>query len=171
MPIRKIQELSEYLPKEGRLLGLDLGTKTIGLAISDVLRSIASPYSTIIRKKFSQDASALERIIDNEQISALILGLPINMDGTIGPRAQSTKQFGNNLAEKMKIQVAFWDERLSTVAVSKTMIEADLSRAKRAKIVDKMAATYILQGALDFLRNENGGQYAPFLGSNAIDRA
>lgn len=152
MTVRNINDLGALLPREGRLLGLDLGTKTIGLAVSDVTRLVASPLETIARKKFTQDAQRLITIIAEQEIAALILGLPINMDGTEGPRAQSTRQFAANLLLKTEIEIAFWDERLSTQAVTRTMIEADLSRSRRADLVDKMAASYILQGALDFLR-------------------
>ncbi len=152
MTVRNIEELNETLPREGRLMALDLGTKTIGVALSDVLRTIATPRETIARKKFGMDAAKLVEIIHAEEVAAIILGLPVNMDGTEGPRAQSTRQFAVNLSEKTDIDIAFWDERLSTAAVTRTMIEADLSRARRKEVVDKMAAAYILQGALDYLK-------------------
>lgn len=133
-------------------MALDFGQKTIGLAVSDVTRMVATPLETIRRAKFTADAERLTTIIAEQSVIALVLGLPINMDGTEGPRVQSTRQFAANLLEKIDIELTFWDERLSTQAVTRTMIEADLSRSRRAELVDKMAATYILQGALDFLR-------------------
>ena len=140
------------LPNSGKLLGFDLGTKTIGVAISDGLRLSATPLETIKRKKFTTDAKLLQHLIETNEIVGVILGLPLNMDGTVGPRAQSTKAFARNLKNIINIPIVFWDERLSTSAVTKTLIEADMSRAKRAKVVDKLAASYILQGALDRLR-------------------
>lgn len=141
------------LPPSGKLLGLDLGTKTIGIAIADAMRYSATPLETIKRTKFTQDAERLIELIWNNQIVGLILGLPLNMDGSEGPRVQSTRAFARNLAPKVNIPIAFWDERLSTSAVTRMMIEADLRRDKRAEVVDKLAASYILQGALDRLRN------------------
>ena len=152
MTIVDISELPEVLPTSARLLGLDLGSKSIGLAISDSLFQIASPLETIHRRKFTVDATALKQVIDKRDIGGLILGLPRNMDGSEGPRCQSTRQFAANLLKKFDIPIAFWDERLSTVAVERILIdEADLSRQKRANVIDKMAASYILQGALDRL--------------------
>ena len=132
-----------------RLLGLDVGTKTIGLALSDLTRTIATPMETIRRTKFTKDAEYLISLIAEHEIGGLIIGLPLNMDGSEGPKCQSVRQFAQNLAGKTDIAMAFWDERLSTVAVTRTLLEADTSRAKRAMVVDKMAAAYILQGALD----------------------
>ena len=152
MTIVDISELPEVLPTSARLLGLDLGSKSIGLAISDSLFQIASPLETIHRRKFTVDATALKQVIDKRDIGGLILGLPRNMDGSEGPRCQSTRQFAANLLQKFDIPIAFWDERLSTVAVERILIdEADLSRQKRSNVIDKMAASYILQGALDRL--------------------
>lgn len=152
MAIVDISELPEVLPTSARLLGLDLGSKSIGLAISDSLFQIASPLETIHRRKFTVDATALKQVIDKRDIGGLILGLPRNMDGSEGRRCQSTRQFAANLLKKFDIPIAFWDERLSTVAVERILIdEADLSRQKRANVIDKMAASYILQGALDRL--------------------
>jgi len=139
------------LPSKGRLLGLDLGTKTIGLAISDGLRLTATPFFTIKRKKFTQDANQIIEVIEKNQITGIVLGLPLNMDGSEGPRAQSTRAFARNLKAQILIPIAFWDERLSTSAVTRTLIEADMSRAKRSELVDKLAASFILQGALDHL--------------------
>lgn len=137
---------------KGRLLGLDLGTKTIGLALSDELRYVATPMETIIRKKFTADADHLLGLATTHKVVALVLGLPLNMDGSEGPRAQATRAFARNLGQKTPLPIMFWDERLSTTAVTRTMIEADISRAKQAKAVDKMAASFILQGFLDRLR-------------------
>jgi putative Holliday junction resolvase len=140
------------LPKGARLLGVDLGDKTIGLALSDVERRIATPLETIRRTKFTRDAERLRALVAQLGVGAVVLGLPLNMDGSEGPRAQATRAFARNLAPLIGIPVVFWDERLSTAAVTRTLIEADASRAKRGAAVDKMAAAYILQGALDRLR-------------------
>lgn len=134
-------------------MGLDLGTKTIGIAISDGMRYSATPIETIKRTKFTQDAERIIQLISENQVVALLLGLPLNMDGTEGPRVQSTRAFARNLAPKVNLPIAFWDERLSTSAVTRMMIEADMRRDRRAEVVDKLAASYILQGALDRLRS------------------
>jgi putative Holliday junction resolvase len=139
------------LPAHARLLGLDLGTKTIGLALSDVERRIASPLETIQRVKFGADSAALMKIARTYGVAALVIGLPLNMDGSEGPRAQSTRAFARNLGPLADLPIVFWDERLSTLAVTRTLLDADASRARRAAVVDKMAAAYILQGALDRL--------------------
>lgn len=139
------------LPEHARLLGLDLGTKTIGLALSDVERRIATPLETIQRIKFRQDATALLKVAEKHAIAGLVIGLPLNMDGTEGPRVQSTRAFVRNLAPLTALPIVFWDERMSTLAVTRTLLDADASRARRAAVVDKMAAAYILQGALDRL--------------------
>ncbi len=141
------------LPASGKLLGLDLGTKTIGVAISDGMRYSATPLETIKRQKFTQDAERVVQLIAENDAVAVVLGLPLNMDGSEGPRAQSTRAFARNLAQKIAIPIAFWDERLSTSAVERMMIEeANMRRDRRAEVVDKLAASYILQGALDRLR-------------------
>ena len=132
-------------------MGLDLGTKTIGLALSDVERRLASPLETIKRIKFSQDAHLLLKIAEDQEAMALIFGLPLNMDGSSGPRAQATEAFLRNLRLLTSLPFALWDERLSTAAVTRDLIDQDVSRAKRAQVVDKLAAAYILQGALDRL--------------------
>jgi len=134
-----------------RLLGLDLGTKTIGLALSDGLLTVGSPYRTIQRTKFTRDAEELLAVTAKEGVYALIIGLPLNMDGSEGPRVQATKAFVRSLAQKSDLPVAFWDERLSTVAAERALLEADLSRKKRAERIDATAAAFILQGALDRL--------------------
>jgi putative Holliday junction resolvase len=145
-------ELVAALPRHARLAGLDLGEKTIGIAIGDPGHLVASPLTTIRRTKFTKDATELLRIIDERQIGGLVIGLPLNMDGTEGPRCQSVRQFAANLKPLRELPIAFWDERMSTMAVTRSMIEADLSRAKRGKVVDQSAAAFILQGALDSLR-------------------
>jgi len=132
-------------------MGFDLGTKTIGIAISDAGRRIASPVKTILRRKFGLDADAILKEIAIYQPVALVLGLPVNMDGSEGPRAQATRAFARNFSAKTELPIAFWDERLSTAAVTRTLLEADASRKRRDEVVDKMAAAYILQGALDRL--------------------
>ena len=137
------------LPKGKRLIGLDLGTKTIGIATSDLTRQIATPRYTIERSKFTLEAKELIAFCAAEDIGLIVLGLPINMDSTEGPRAQSTRAFARNLGKLTPLPIIFWDERWSTVVVTRTMIEADMSRAKRKAVVDKMAASFILQGVLD----------------------
>jgi putative Holliday junction resolvase len=144
-----IAALVAALPKGARLLGVDLGTKTIGLALSDVERRIATPLETLKRTKFTPDADAIRRVVKRFGVGGLVVGLPLNMDGTEGPRSQATRAFVRNLKPLVGIPVAFWDERLSTLAVTRTLIDADASRARRGQLVDKMAAAYILQGALD----------------------
>jgi putative Holliday junction resolvase len=144
-----LEELAPRLSRFDRLMGLDVGTKTIGLALSDVERRLASPLATIRRRRFSEDATNLLKRAAEFQVAALVVGLPLNMDGSEGPRAQSTRAFVRNLAGGLF--VSFWDERLSTAAVTRQLIAQDASRQKRAEIVDRMAAAYILQGALDRL--------------------
>jgi putative holliday junction resolvase len=140
------------LPPSGKLLGLDLGTKTIGVAISDGMRYSATPLETITRQKFTADAARLLELIAENAAVAIVLGLPLNMDGSEGPRAQSTRAFARNLAQKTPLPILFWDERLSTAAVERMLIQADTRRDRRAEVVDKLAASYILQGFLDRLR-------------------
>lgn len=134
------------------LIGLDLGTKTIGVAVSDKTLSVATPFKTIKRKKFSSDANCLLEIITDKLCSGIILGLPINMDGTEGPRAQSTRAFARNFSTKSNLPITFWDERLSTVAAEKALLEADTTRKRRAEVIDHVAAAYILQGFLDRIK-------------------
>ena len=156
MAVVALQELKQNLAPGRRLLGLDMGDKTIGLALSDAALMVATPMETIRRTKFTVDAEKLTALIDAHEIGALVIGLPVNMDGGEGPRCQSVRQFAANLLGKFDIDIAFWDERLSTAAVTRTLIEADVSRARRKQVVDKMAAAYILQGALDFLAAGGG---------------
>lgn len=152
MTVLALTEILPLLTRDQRVMGLDLGTKTIGLALSDVSRTIATPLSTIIRKKFTQDAEVLLALAARHDVGALVLGLPVSMDGTEGPRCQSSRSFAANLLKLRDIPIAFWDERWSTAAVTRTLLEADASRARRAEVVDKLAAAYILQGALDSLK-------------------
>lgn len=148
-PTLSLADLAAALPASARLIGLDLGTKTIGLALSDLGRRIATPLETIKRKKFSLDVAELLAICEKQKVVAMIIGLPLNMDGSEGPRAQATRAFVRNLVPLTTLPITYWDERLSTTAVTRTLLEADTSRAKRAEAVDKMAASFILQGALD----------------------
>ncbi|MDB5506631.1 MAG: YqgF [Devosia sp.] len=143
------------LPASGKLLGLDLGTRTIGVALSDGMRYSATPMETIARTKFTADAERLIVLAAIHDAVGIVLGLPLNMDGTEGPRAQSTRAFARSLAQKLPLPLAFWDERLSTSAVTRMLIAADTRRDRRAEVVDKLAASYILQGALDRLRRED----------------
>ena len=146
-----VEELSSRLPAKARLIGLDLGTKTIGLAISDVERRIASPLRTLPRRAFQKDADALIAIFREFEVAGVILGLPLDLAGREGPRTQSTRAFARNIAARTDLPIAFWDERFSTAAVTRSLIANDVSRARRAQVVDRMAAAYILQGALDRL--------------------
>ena len=135
------------------LIGLDLGDKTIGLAVSDRMRQVASPLSTIRRSKFTLDAAELLKIVADREIGGIILGLPLNMDGSEGPRCQSTRAFARNLERLTPLPIGFWDERLSTVAAERALLEADTSRKRRSEVIDHVAAAYILQGVLDRLRH------------------
>ncbi len=150
-PVTDLPSLAALLPRKARLAGIDLGTKTIGVAVSDVERRIASPVETIRRTKFGADAARLRAIVEPLEVAALVIGFPLNMDGSEGPRVQSTRAFVRNLQPVLPLPVVLWDERLSTVAVTRALLAADASRARRAELVDKMAAAYILQGALDRL--------------------
>jgi putative Holliday junction resolvase len=151
-PLIAIEDLPGRLAPEARLLGLDLGTKTIGMAFSDVTRSVATPYRTLQRTKFTNDAEAIAAAIAENGVGAIVLGLPINLNGSEGPRAQSTRAFARNLAARVAVPIVLWDERLSTQAVERHLIEAGASRKRRSEIIDRMAAAYILQGALDRLK-------------------
>ncbi len=154
-----IGEFAATLPRAGALAGLDLGTKTIGVAVSDGLRSVATPLETVRRKKFTLDAARLQSLLSERDICGLVLGLPRNMDGSEGPRCQATRAFARNFAAIWEGPIGFWDERLSTVAAEKALLEADTTRKRRAEVIDHVAASYILQGALDRLqnlRNESG---------------
>ena len=142
----------DSIPADKRLMGLDLGSKTIGVATSDRTRTIATPIETIERKKFTADAGRLMAIAAAENIGVIVLGLPVNMDGSEGPRCQSTRAFARNFARLSPVPIVYWDERLSTAAVERMLIQADASRAKRDQVIDKLAAAWILQAALDSLR-------------------
>lgn len=153
MAVVELTELPALLPRYSALIGLDLGEKTIGVAVSDVTRMVATPLELIRKTKFTAEANRLFALIDERQIGAVVIGLPVNMDGTEGTRCQSNRAFGRNLLRLRDIPIAFWDERMSTMAVNRILIkEADVTRARRADLVDKMAAAWILQGALDRLR-------------------
>ena len=149
--ILPLAEAAAHLPARGALIGLDLGSKTIGVATSDPDRRLASGVETIARRNFSADAARLLALAAERQAVAFVLGLPINMDGSEGPRAQSTRAFARNLARLTDLPIAFWDERLSTAAVERELIAANVTRARRAKVIDQHAAAFILQGALDRL--------------------
>ena len=141
------------LPPAGALFGLDLGEKTIGVAVSDATRAIASPLELIRKTKFTAEAARLFKLIDERQVAGVVIGLPVNMDGTEGARCQSNRAFARNLIRLRDLPIAFWDERMSSMAVNRMLIgEADVTRARRAELVDKAAAAWILQGALDRLR-------------------
>lgn len=163
MAIRNLMELKALLPRGGRLMGLDLGSKTIGMAICDPGLTVASPIGTIARRKFTLDVQDLARELRGRDVAGFVLGLPVNMDGSEGPAAQSVRQFAQNLIERADLlgweaQIAFWDERLSTSAVTRMMVEWDMTRKRRDEVVDRMAAAYILQGALDYLSAQNAAQ-------------
>jgi putative Holliday junction resolvase len=159
MIVRNPTELAEALDPDKRLLGLDLGTKTVGLATSDPGLVIATPFTTLRRGKFTATAAELGDIIDRKEIGGLVVGYPLKMDGSEGPAAQSARQFAANLDKVgITIPALLWDERLSTVAVTRTLLEADTSRKRRAEVVDKLAAAYILQGVLDAMGASPTGQ-------------
>ena len=152
MAVVDLTELPALLPRYSALIGLDLGEKTIGVAVSDVTRMVASPLELIRKTKFTAEANRLFALIDERQVGAIVIGLPVNMDGTEGTRCQSNRAFARNLLRLRDIPIAFWDERMSTMAVNRVLVEeADVTRARRAELVDKMAAAWILQGALDRL--------------------
>ncbi|MCA0869811.1 Holliday junction resolvase RuvX [Seohaeicola saemankumensis] len=148
-----LEDFAAACPPLTALTGLDLGDKTIGVAVSDRIGAVATPLETIKRKKFGVDAERLLQIIADRDIGGIVLGLPRNMDGTEGPRCQSTRAFARNLSRLTDLPITFWDERLSTVAAERALLEADTSRKRRAEVIDHVAASYILQGALDRLRH------------------
>ena len=155
MAVVDLLELPALLPAYAPIVGLDLGEKTIGVAVSDATRTVASPLELIRKTKFTDDAAALFKLMESRGAGGIVIGLPVNMDGTEGPRCQSSRAFGRNLLRlKPELPIAFWDERMSSMAINRMLIdEADVSRARRAEVVDKAAAGWILQGALDRLRN------------------
>lgn len=153
----EFEDFAGALPPMSALMGLDLGTKTIGVAVTDSFRSVATPLETVKRKKFTLDAQRLQEIITDRSIGGIVLGLPRNMDGSEGARCQSTRAFARNLSRLTELPISFWDERLSTVAAEKALLEADTTRKRRAEVIDHVAASYILQGALDRMRHLNNG--------------
>ena len=158
MPVLVLTEAVPLLPARGALIGLDLGTKTIGVAASDPDRRLATPVETIVRKRFRDDVERLFKLAGERRAVGFVLGLPINMDGSEGPRAQATRAFARNLAKLTELPIALWDERLSTAAVERALIDADVSRSKRNAVIDQHAAAYILQGALDRLASISRAQ-------------
>ena len=146
-----VEGFAAALQPMSALMGLDLGTKTIGVAVSDTFRSVSTPLETVRRKKFGVDAARLIELIAERNIAGVVLGLPFNMDGSEGPRCQSTRAFARNLARLIDVPITFWDERLSTVAAERALLEADTSRKRRSEVIDHVAAGYILQGLLDRL--------------------
>src|SRR5437588_7969026 len=161
MPVLPLVDAAALLPKRGALIGLDLGSKTIGVAASDPDRRVAAPVETISRMRFKLDAARILELAAERRAAGLVLGLPINMDGSEGPRAQSTRAFARNLARLTELPIALWDERWSTAAVERELIGADVSRAKRAAVIDQHAAAFILQGALDRLARLDAEQVKP----------
>ncbi|MEO0677325.1 MAG: Holliday junction resolvase RuvX [Pseudomonadota bacterium] len=157
MILEDIAAFRGIVPPMGALAGLDLGTHTIGVALSDRLLTVATPQATIRRKKFTQDAAALLALLKDREAAGIVLGLPRNMDGTEGPRCQATRAFARNLERLTELPITFWDERLSTVAAERALLEADTTRKRRAEIIDQIAAAYILQGALDRIRHLGDG--------------
>lgn len=154
MPVVDLTALPPILPRQAPVVGLDLGEKTIGVAVSDATRGIASSLETIRRTKFNADAARLFELMESRGAAGIIIGLPVNMDGTEGPRCQSSRAFARNILRLRDLPIAFWDERMSSMAINRMLIdEADISRARRAEVVDKAAAGWILQGALDRLKN------------------
>ena len=151
MILPEINDFAASLPPNRAICGLDLGDKTIGIAVSDLRRSVATPIHTVRRSKFTADAAELLAVLTDRNIVGIILGLPLNMDGSEGPRVQSTRAFARNLIKLTELPITFWDERLSTVAAERALIEGDTSRKRRREVIDQVAAGYILQGALDRL--------------------
>jgi len=148
-----IEAFAAALPRRRALMGLDLGDKTIGVAVTDLLWSVATPVETVKRRKFTLDAERLLTLLTARDVGGIVLGLPRNMDGTEGPRCQSTRAFARNFARLWDGPIGFWDERLSTVAAERALLEADTSRKRRAEVIDHVAASYILQGVLDRIRH------------------
>lgn len=158
MPVyEEFEAFNAALSPMKAVAGLDLGTQTIGVAVSDGLRSVATPLETIRRKKFGVDATKLLEILTKRDVTGIVLGLPRNMDGSEGPRCQSTRAFARNLANLTDLPIGFWDERLSTVAAERALLEADTTRRRRAEVIDHVAAGYILQGALDRINHLGSG--------------
>lgn len=158
MILPDIESFRQALPVSGAVAGLDLGEKTIGVAISDLRRGVATPAEVIRREKFTLDAARLLALLGSRAVSGILLGLPLNMDGSEGPRAQSTRAFARNLEKLTELPMTFWDERLSTVAAERALLEADTSRKRRKEVIDAVAAGYILQGALDRMAHMDRGK-------------
>lgn len=159
MALTDLKDIAATMARGQRLMGLDLGSKTIGLALSDVMLSVASPLETIQRSKFTKDALRLEALIDEFEVGALVLGFPLEMDGAEGKRCQSTRDFAHNFLARRDIPIAFWDERLSTSAIQRMLVDdIDMTRKRRGEVVDKLAAAYILQGALNALAHQHPHQ-------------
>jgi putative Holliday junction resolvase len=156
MPVLALTDAAPLLPPRGALIGLDLGTRTVGVATSDPDRRLATAVETIARKTFTADAARILALAAERKAAGIVLGLPVNMDGTEGPRAQSTRAFARNLAKLTEMPIALWDERLSTAAVERELIASDVSRARRKAVIDQHAAVFILQGALDRLAHAAG---------------
>lgn len=152
MPLYDIKDLKSHQDKRHRLMGLDLGEKTIGIALSDTTWQIATPLTVLARTNKKADMAAILKLVEEHQVIGVIIGLPVNMNGTYGPQAVKMQEFAKALIDRSDLMITLWDERLSTVAVNRTLLEADLSRRRRGQVVDKLAATFILQGALDRLR-------------------
>ncbi|MEQ1492731.1 MAG: Holliday junction resolvase RuvX [Terricaulis sp.] len=152
MPLMTITDFAAALPARAAIIGIDPGEKRIGVAVSDTTRLIASSLETISRKKFSDDAAAILKLYDARDCAGFVIGLPLNMDGSSGPAAQSARAFARNMLAKRDVPLLLWDERLSTAAVTRTLLEGDASRRRRGEVVDKMAAAYMLQGALDAMK-------------------
>ncbi|MEZ5994645.1 MAG: Holliday junction resolvase RuvX [Hyphomonadaceae bacterium] len=152
MPVLALPEFAAALPERGALMGIDPGEKRIGVAVSDATRLIASSLETVTRTRFAADAAAILKLYDRRQCAGFVIGLPLNMDGSAGPSAQSARAFARNLLAQRDAPLLLWDERLSTAAVTRTLIEGDASRRRRGEVIDKMAAAYMLQGALDALQ-------------------
>jgi len=152
-----IEEFAASLPKHRAVMGLDLGDKTVGVAVSDLMGTVATPLETVRRKKFTLDAARLLEIIKGRDIAGIVLGLPRNMDGSEGPRCQKTRAFARNLSRLTEVSIGFWDERLSTVAAERALLEADTSRKRRSEVIDHVAASYILQGVLDRMAHLRNG--------------
>jgi putative Holliday junction resolvase len=153
-----LEQFAQALPQGARLMGIDVGTKTLGLAISDVTRSIASALVTLRRSRFGPDAKRLLEIAAEHGVGGFVVGLPLNLDGTAGPRVQATRAFARNLSKVTPLPILFWDERLSTAAAERMLIDADVTRRRRAEVIDKVAATLILQGALDRMKSLRRGE-------------
>ncbi|WP_435259082.1 Holliday junction resolvase RuvX [Thioclava sp. FR2] len=157
MILGDLEAFVAQLPPYKAIAGLDLGDKTIGVAISDLRRGVATPIEVIRREKFTLDAAKLLALLQSREVAGIVLGLPLNMDGSEGPRVQSTRAFARNLEKLTPLPITFWDERLSTVAAERALLEADTSRKRRKEVIDQVAASYILQGALDRMAHMNRG--------------